>query len=390
MTYRFCVLLLGITIISFSLLKGPIRMTKRGWLIFFFWIIYGSLLINDISLKGIRLKGESPFYLYSFIFGSSFLSFMTLLIGGKYLKFTAKLSWGIIGFIAITLILTWQKIQIYGTTSTSLFQGRAMISSEESFGVVNPILIGSFGAFISVISLSLIIIRNRQFNLLKLGFLICTTGIGVVSVLLSGSRGPLLILVVGFILIYLKYLSFRKVTPLNSLKVIISSISLVLIFLFAFLPLINKYKITSFIRVMDFFNNNEASSNKEVRFHEWRSALQQYFNNPILGDKYVTDYDGFYPHNVYLEVLMTTGTIGGLLFFTGFLLCLNKMKKLWRINSVTTFPFILLASVIFIMRLTTGALHNSVEFWAILGYLCSASIPIQSKVYSSKFATPVF
>lgn len=370
MSYRFFVLLLGVFIIAFSLLNKPISLTKRGWLLFFFWILYGTLLVNDISVKGIRFKGATQFYLYSFIFGSCFISFATLLIGGRHLKLSKRLSWIIVLFLTVTLLMLNQSIEIYGTTSTGLFQGRVIVSTEESMGVVNPILIGSYGAFLSLTSLSLLIIRKEKMAYWKQGLLLISSIIGIVAILLSGSRGPLLLFIVGVILLFAKYVTFKRTTPVHLLKVSSIIIVGIMAFVFVFLPYIADNAITSFKRLTSTVSSNEGYV-KEKRFYEWESAIIQYVNNPILGDKYVTDYDGYYPHNVYLEVLMSTGTIGGFLFFVGFFLCLKRMKKLWRRNLTEAFPIILFAATIFVMRLTSGALHNSVEFWGIIGLLCS-------------------
>lgn len=378
-SYRFAVLILGLTIISFALVNRPVSMTGRGWLLFIFWIIYGSLLINDISFKDIRFRGETPFYLYSFIFGSSFLSFTTMLIGGKYLKVTRKFSWSIVIFLSITMIIIFQSLQFYGTTTSGLFQGRAIISTDLAVGVINPILIGSYGAFLALTSLSLFFIKKRKMQLYKKGLLLCATTIGITGVLFSGSRGPLLLTIIGISLIFLKYITFRKPTSIHVLKVTSIIIGLVLMSSFLFLPFIQDNNITSFKRLTDTVNRN-AGGKKELRFYEWESAIRQYINNPILGDKYVTDYDGYYPHNVYLEVLMTTGSIGGILFFTGFILCLIELKRLWQRGFTQAFPIIILSLTVFTMRITSGALHNSVEFWAILGTLCSCSIQYSKKV----------
>lgn len=374
-SYRFFVLLLGIFIIVFSFPKRGMKMTSRGWLLLTFWLIYGSLLINDISFKGIRFRGESPFYLYSFIFGSSCLSFTTMLIGGKYLNLTRKFSWTIVFFLTIIMLLMSQKVQFYSNSisgNTGLFQGRAIISTEESNGIINPILIGSYGAFLLLMSLSIFTIRNGSMKFWKQIFLIFSSIIGMAGVLFSGSRGPLLVVMIGFSFIFWRYVTFYKANTVHVLKVLGLTISLMLGSILALIPIINKGNVTSLVRFGRIFSPNENGV-KERRYYEWEAAIQQYINHPILGDKYVNAYDGFYPHNVYLEVLMATGTIGGLFFFIGFYLCIKKLKRLWKYNSAQAFPIIILSVAVFIMRITTGALFNSVEFWAILGLLCSTS-----------------
>ena len=373
--YRTLLLGFGLTIISFSLLKDSFSLSKRGWMLLMFWIIYGILLVNDISLKDIRLRGESEFRLYTFIFGSTFLSFLTMLFGGRSIVLTRKFSWHIVQSIALIILLVSFISGVFSLPFSQIFRGRVMVSTEQSYGIINPILIGAFGSFLLIMSLTLLMIKSdRTLSFLKRILLICFSCLGLFGILISGSRGPVLIASTGFFILIIQYSFQRRMSYIQLLKLILSFILVFLIVIAGVIPILNNSNITVLSRITKSVEQREDGK-LEPRDYEWKSAIDQFLSHPILGDKYVTDYDGFYPHNIYLEALMSTGIIGSSLLFIALYMCFCKIYKIWKLNLTSFYPIINLTIMIMVMGFTSGALHHSTAFWASLGLFCSIRLP---------------
>jgi O-antigen ligase len=133
---------------------------------------------------------------------------------------------------------------------------------------------------------------------------------------------------------------------------------------------LNNMDFYLFYRIGEFFNRR-AGGQKEIRDFEWESAINQFLSHPVLGDKYITDYDMYYPHNIYLEVLMSSGVIGGFLFFTGLMLVLVKILKVIRLQQQYLLPFCIVLVLVMFFRLTSGALYMSPDFWVMIGLIAA-------------------
>ena len=119
----------------------------------------------------------------------------------------------------------------------------------------------------------------------------------------------------------------------------------------------------------DLINRLWATDNSnEIRLEIWKSSFNQFLQNPILGDKLENDFWHNYPHNLFIEVLQSTGILGFssvliALFFT--IKTCNRIIKFHR-------EFIWIA-VIFFQSFTqsmfSGSIYNSSWLWLSFGLL---------------------
>ena len=78
-------------------------------------------------------------------------------------------------------------------------------------------------------------------------------------------------------------------------------------------------------------NDIESGSSSTVRLSIWQDTFNQFLSKPIFGNSLESENIHFHPHNVLLEVLITTGIIGfipfTLLLFYAFKFSVLILKK---------------------------------------------------------------
>jgi O-antigen ligase len=103
------------------------------------------------------------------------------------------------------------------------------------------------------------------------------------------------------------------------------------------------------------------------RLEFYGSALKAFWENPLIGLGFGgwPMYHGlgdvsYHPHNIFLEIMAETGTVG-LLFFLAFLFVCLKGLKLNNIRSnLSLRMFCLIALFAFINACKTGDLHDNI------------------------------
>lgn len=366
--YRLVFLSLGIFLIVNSvLLRGGLRFIKAGLPFLFFWVIYGLVLINDISVEGIRMGRKSEFYLYSFAFGSSMMTFVTLFFSGYFLKFDKKALSQLFGVTLFANILIVLYLFKNGGVSVEALAYRASVDTD-SGNVLNPITIGQFGVF-GVVSAAGLMMREER-SIISIVVAISAMAISVCNVFLGASRGPILVGAIVLLLIVYYYGYSQEKTSMFVLKVWAYFCAAGAAFYVFVIPFVSATRISVFSRIREMFHQ-KLKGEKEIRDYEWESAIVQFKEHPVLGDKYINDFDNYYPHNVYLEVLMSTGIIGGFLFFIGLSIVLYRILVVYHSKSVVRFAFATVVVAILLFRATSGALHQAPDFWAALGIIVS-------------------
>lgn len=364
--YRFTMMCSGFLLVVLTLMKRfPLRLSTANWFLLFFWLVYGLVLINDITIEKIRFRGESQFYLYSFAFGSSFFSFFTAAVAGSHVLFNKAAVYYLLLFLLIVNMAICYQFLSEGGLSIETFANRARLGTNEG-NIVNPITIGQFGAYSLATALAAFMV-SRLRGTLAYCLLVACTLIGVVNILLSASRGPFLFFFVGTALIIIYYLYNKRLTFVSYFSSVLKMTVVVCVLLSVAITKLSKIDFYLFRRVGNFVSSGKGE--KEARDYEWESAINQFLSHPILGDKYLTDYDHFYPHNIYLEVLMSTGVIGGVLFFTGIALVLWKFVDIIRLKLRYLLPFFVFLCLMMSFRITSGALYMIPGFWVMLGLI---------------------
>jgi O-antigen ligase len=364
--YRLTMMCSGLLLMIVTVMRRfPFRLSVANWFLLCFWFVYGLVLINDISIENIRFRGKSEFYLYSFAFGSSFLAFITAAVAGSQVRFN-KLSVHLLllFFLMVNVAVCFQFLSEGGLTLDT-FSNRAVLSDDDG-NLVNPITIGQFGAYaLSTAMAAYVVSRLRSTSAYFL--MAACAGIGVINILLSASRGPFLFFFVGVVLIMIYYFYNKRLSFISYFSSMMKVAIVGGILLTIAITKLSNVDFYLFRRISSFVSGQKGK--KEIRDYEWESAINQFLSHPVVGDKYITDYDRFYPHNIYLEVLMSTGVIGGTLFFTGLILVLWKFVEIIRFKHRYMLPFFVILCLVMSFRVTSSALYMTAEFWVMMGLI---------------------
>lgn len=367
--YRFVFVCFGLLLIAWSVMADKeIRFLKSGLPFLFFWVLYGIIMINDISIEGVKMGNRSPAYLYSFLFGSSMMSYVTLYFCGKFIVFDRSLAKKLFLTVFTSNVLIASYLLLSGGLSLEALAVRASIDTETG-NVLNPIFIGQVGLFGFVVSVTSLFLFDNKTKLQTL-LLLAGVGLGFSNILLGGSRGPILVGAILLLLIGYYYYAYHRITRLLVLKSSLAFATVIGVLFAIVIPFLASIKISVFTR-LERMSQQRAEGGKEIRDYEWESAIRQFLDHPALGDKYINDFDNFYPHNVYLEVLMSTGVLGGAMFFTGLAIVFYKIFVVFHTKSAVRFVFVMIVMIILLGRFTSGALHQTPDFWAVLGLMVS-------------------
>jgi len=229
---------------------------------------------------------------------------------------------------------------------------------------------GHIGSSLVILSSYLLWFKYTSVTMINKQILLIGILLGLFAIYISGARSPVLALVVvGFYFILLKkrlkffyfflLFLFFSVILLYILKQVLHSES-------AFV--VRNY---SWI-----FEGN--TSNREPYFSR---AIEIFKNNILVGGRVLYE-DGMYPHNIFLELLMSGGVVLFLLFGLIFFPVIKNRKIFLKMNQSNLYiiPLFSLWLQYFILVQTSYNIHSNPEFW----YFSSIIIGISLKNYNEK------
>ncbi len=329
------------------------RISLANHFFLIFWIIYIIRLVNDVIIDNVTVGDYGSIAILSFAIGNCFLPFIAITLGSKHIctNFLIR-NFFYTALLSNILITAITIIQNNGFNLAIFLLRASIVGSDDTALVINTITISLFGEILILISAFLI--KRNSLNVpefIKYAALL----LGILNLVMGASRGPMIGTILG--LLFLLY-AFRP----NSLRIKRKSVYYYIIGIIVAILIVGKIdwneNFEAFRRITDFLaNRNSTFEVKEARDFEWAAAWNQFLNHPILGDKIINDYDGFYPHNIYLEVLQSVGLVGAIPFFTGLLLALRNMLK----QQKEAIPYILIPNII--AGITSGSLYFNTGFW---------------------------
>ncbi len=343
------------------------KVSKGTFLLLLLWFIYSCRLFVDVSLRGIEFGNGrySTFFMYSMAFANCFLPVIAVAAAAPYIQIKQFLKWAFIFAFVSNIIIFVSFFTTNGITMALMSTRGALGDDDPSEAMINPITISFYGMLLAVLALSKLLFDAPASMKGKLGMFICVM-IGVANVLLGASRGPFLSLILSvFILFYFKLRMSR-----NTVSMVLKSGLVVFLLLGAMLISGVGSKIFSddvflFYRLTHFFDN-VANGEKEDRDYEYASAWDQFSNHPVIGDKYVTDHSHIYPHNVFLELLMSLGVVGGILFLLILFEVAVKAGYASRHRLHRHIALLLILLGYFLLSMTSGGVFITPGLWILL------------------------
>ena len=178
-------------------------------------------------------------------------------------------------------------------------------------GALDIISYGHYGLTLLLISIYVWVFSDSKW--LKLLMFACAF-LGTSGIVLSGSRSPIIALVVCVLLFFVsRYRKWYYIIPLILLLYLFSDQIAKL--MFTFNDWLSSNGIHSFNRVVEslFGNGGSIDDVSSGRTKIYKKALEYITENPFLGYGYLLP-DKSYVHNIFIENFMALGFFGGSLF----------------------------------------------------------------------------
>jgi O-antigen ligase len=343
--FRAIVLSISLVIIVYNMYtKNSNKFGKTEYFFIVFWLFYFvkaivTFKIYDFSEEIASREIET----YLRIMGITFIPTLAVLtIRQKDINYTLFMN-----FVYYTLFIVLLLNVSIGIEYDH--QGRSA-----GFMSMYCISFGHLGVSLAIISIYKLLFESKA----KYLHIIPSAGVilGLYILYASGTRSPL----IAFILC-LFFLFFLK----SNLKYIISFLILLATSILALIYFKPQYEdvgqSSSFLnRVTNMIVSGDSSGRGEL----YQQGIKIFSENPIFGGR-ILYFDGMYPHNIFLEILMATGIVGLILYLYFFKDCVNFMFRLkeYSITNPHTVWVPILWLQYFILSLFSYNLHSSSEVW---------------------------
>lgn len=339
----------GITffLMLLSFLNFKVCFTKNHLALILFLIIYSVKFILDVNNPNLDF-GRDRQEILIFGFGVTFIptiAFLNLNIKKEFISLGTWLYYlyNILG--GLMLVFNTSSIRLSGNS------------------ILNPITAGHIATSSILINLLILHegVNNLNFRRVLLFFFLFIN-IGVL--ILSGSRGPVLCL---FVCLLTYFLIQRKVT----LKFIFALCVLCLFVLPEIVKFSEQYGFNFLSRMkVDF--GGASFSEGEVRVFLWKKAINIFLNNPVLGGSTTTVYG--YVHNLFLELMMSTGLLGTMLFLIPVKKAIVNVRLHLKNGSVHVKWLGLLFLQYAVGSIFSGTLYSNTMFWLFFALMLSPPV----------------
>lgn len=119
----------------------------------------------------------------------------------------------------------------------------------------------------------------------------------------------------------------------------------------------------------------------EKRMIGWENAIDNFIENPVLGDYIENRGIGHHPHNIIIEAFMATGIIGGIPFLLIMLYSFHMAFNI-GIRSNQYDWLIIFFTLNFAQNMVTGSIWGSSWLWCSIGLM----VPVYEKIKRSSVA----
>ena len=249
------------------------------------------------------------------------------------------------------------------------FLGKVQRSEEVIYfgGVwVNPLMLSYSAAFVFALLLS-----NRRVNSkYRIGNAHCALIFlaALAPFILGASRGSML----GLLGVFVVY----SITTGGFAKNVIS-INIFLGFLVLMLAVSNFFEVGPLFRLVETLSGGN-SVGENARLVRWSQGFQQFSRSPVFGDALVLHASNNYPHNIFVEILISTGAVGMLFFLSLVGLKFRDLVRVLRFEN--RFWVVSITILAFFSAIFSGNLTNQAGLGLSFGLITLASGGIRASL----------
>ncbi|WP_324024140.1 O-antigen ligase family protein [Maribacter sp. BPC-D8] len=230
-----------------------------------------------------------------------------------------------------------------------------LIGRFDANSTVNTINYGKMGCSMAIVAIYGYKNYKFKFSLLIYPLLVL---LGIVSIMRSGSRSPVVVLLLVVVFYVLSDYSFLK-----GLFIVFCSFLILWFSIGVIIQLSEMIESDIVTRLLASIESGDSSGRDGI----YLNVLGKIKDSPIFGSFYLISSGigkGSYPHNYFLEVFMTTGLIGGIPFIVMALLSLIKCFQLLRYKHAAGW-IILLFLQSFFYGMFSSNLFSAEDFWGL-------------------------
>lgn len=291
------VVCLGISLyVIYDGLRVKNRINVNVKILITFYALYVFFVFIHITLFGttVAAQYENKNEYYLFVVGLTFIPLLSVVFSYRRIDYR--------------LFYKYVYLLVFIAVFVSIVSNRVIANEADLSGVrqqgnvaLNTIGYGHLGVSLFLLSVYGAFYMPRNKNLIIIGLVSAVMGLYVV--VMAGSRGPLISLMLAVcLLVYAKKKNRFLFFLLFILALLILSISGGLLYelLGVGSPLVSRIENTSY--------------ESEVRSELFYDAWNQFLSSPIIGEDFVLLKGfgvGWYPHNLILETFMVMGFMGG-------------------------------------------------------------------------------
>ena len=313
-----------------------------------FLTLYFLKLLNDVMYTNLDF-GKSHLETILFTLGITIIPAIAFLFSNVKRQFIFSGKYLYYGFNFLTII---------ALIANDNDQGRLSGNS-----ILNPITVGHVAASALLINL-LYLFQWKKVN--KNSFLLIAmfSLTSLLGLIFAASRGPILAFVISILtyLVILKKISFRFLIIISTIFFLLGPIILHYSSKFGF----------AFSSRMHLDYKNTDSKSTEVRVFLWEKGINIFIENPILGKSTTTDQG--YPHNFYIELLMSTGLVGLIIYLVPFIKALKNIPNHIKSENLYMKWLGLLFIQYLIGSLFSGTIYSNDFYWMFFALLLSNPI----------------
>lgn len=339
-------------------------------------VVYTIMLFIRLIIDFV-IKGQT-FFVYSHT-----ISLFVFVLGIIYIPFYSvrnvkieldinKLTYGI--YIVLLVCMMLSAMNISGGQAEEVSGGR-FDANEGIFSI----LYGHLG--VSLIFASFCLKFTSVLKKIRLPLTLLGIFVGFVSLIYSGSRGPFVALMLGFLLYLTLFQKNKNVSYAFIIGFILIILNIVPI-LTALNDFLESFNIYSFNRVASTIGIEHETGREDL----WIIALADFIESPFWGVSYLFE-NGTYVHNIFVEQFRALGLFGGLCFLIFNIVLAFRGYNMCRINT-NYLLFYLLYIQYMVMGLFTSTIIVLSQYWVFMIIVFNLCNNEKSIGYNSNVSQP--
>jgi hypothetical protein len=327
-------------------------------ILIFFWIYYMIKLLYDLFfLNLLQNPNNSIFYYITQTFGISFINLIAFYYAGKKINYK-QLAQYLFYFLALlNSVIFFVFIKNHGFNLAEYASMRLGLSSDYTeIEYLNPISIGVYASYL------LISLAYYRISFYYLIFFI----IGIFNLTVSASQGPVLCLFIFYFFYFIKYdikMNFKNI--------------IIFIFILILTIFIIYSNVGDEILIIQRILNVDQNESTFQRIEAVNSAYNQIKENIFFGTHYFVVINNSVPHNLFIDIILSTGLVGLILVLVSFFRFLKIIILNYCEYSVMGISFFY-----FCLTQTSGYVFGLIDFWPLVGLILTYNNVKYKNVYS--------